>query len=159
MVALDSFDLRILARQQRDALTPAHVIGADIGLSAAAVQRRLKRLREAGVIERETAQVAPAAVGMDVTCIVHVDLERETAADIDRFARDIAACPEVQQCYYVTGSNDFVLITLARDIAAYEAFTQRVLLADRNVKSFTTQVVLKRLKVGLEVPLAHDADQ
>ena len=150
---LDAFDLRILERHQRDTQTPAASIGEAIGLSAAAVQRRLKRMREAGVIEREVAQVAPRAVGLPITCVVGVDLDRETAADLDRFSQKMTQCPEVQQCYYVTGETDYVLIVLAPDMEAYEAFTRRALLGDPNVKSFVTHVVLERIKVGLTVPL------
>ncbi|MDC8014125.1 Lrp/AsnC family transcriptional regulator [Tahibacter soli] len=151
---LDAFDLRILERHQRDTQTPAASIGEAIGLSAAAVQRRLKRMREAGVIEREVAQVAPRAVGLPITCVVGVDLDRETAADLDRFSQKMAQCPEVQQCYYVTGETDYVLVVLAPDMEAYEAFTRRALLDDPNVKSFVTHVVLDRVKVGLTVPIA-----
>ena len=150
---LDAFDLRILERHQHDTQTPAASIGEAIGLSAAAVQRRLKRMREAGVIEREVAQVAPRAVGLPITCVVGVDLDRETAADLDRFSQKMAQCPEVQQCYYVTGETDYVLVVLAPDMEAYEAFTRRALLDDPNVKSFVTHVVLERIKVGLTVPL------
>jgi DNA-binding Lrp family transcriptional regulator len=150
--ALDPLDVKILARYQRDTRTPAHAIGKAVGLSTAAVQRRLKRLRAAGVIEAEIAQLAPATVGQPVTCIVNVDLDRERAADLARFRRRITACPEVQQVYYVTGQADFVLVVLAADLAAYEAFTRRAL-DDDNVKSFTTHVVLDRVKVGLAVPL------
>jgi DNA-binding Lrp family transcriptional regulator len=65
----------------------------------------------------------------------------------------MARCDEVQQCYYVTGNNDFILVVLAPDMAAYEAFTRRVLLADENVKSFVTYVALDRVKTGVAVPL------
>jgi DNA-binding Lrp family transcriptional regulator len=151
---LDAFDLRILERHQHDVQTPAATIGDAIGLSAAAVQRRLKRMRETGVIEHEIAQIAPRAVGLPITCIVSVDLDRETAADLDRFSQKMAQCPEVQQCYYVTGETDYVLVVLAPDMEAYEAFTRRTLLADLNVKSFVTHVVLDRAKVSLAVPIS-----
>ncbi len=70
-----------------------------------------------------------------------------------RFEKGIAACPEVQQCYYVTGEHDFVLVVLAASIADYEAFIRRVLHADDNVRSITTSVALSRVKVGLSVPI------
>ncbi len=154
-IALDRLDLRILERYQHDTQAPARTIGEAVGLSAAAVQRRLKRMRETGVIEREVAQIAPAVVGMPLTCIVSVDLEREQAKDLDRFRRKMTACPEVQQCYYVTGEADFILIVLAPDMQSYEAFTRRTLLEDGNVRSFTTYVALDRAKVGLAVSLAQ----
>ena len=150
---LDSFDLAILARYQHDTQKPAKTLGEAIGLSPAAVQRRLKRLREGGVISAEVAVVSPDAVGLPVTCIVNVDLEREGALDLDRFSRKMEACTEVQQCYYVTGVADFVMVVVTADMRRYEAFTREQLLEDANVKSFTTMVVLSRVKVGLSVPL------
>lgn len=153
---LDAFDLRILRRYQGNTQLPARAIGDEIGLSAAAVQRRLKRLREIGVIEREVAQLAPRRLGQPVTCIVNVDLDRESSADLDRFRQKMAASPEVQQCYYVTGQTDFVLVVLAPDMEAYEAFARRAFLDDANVRSFTTLVALDRVKVGLDVPLGTD---
>ncbi|MBC7989543.1 MAG: Lrp/AsnC family transcriptional regulator [Luteimonas sp.] len=150
---LDNFDLAILARYQHDTLKPAKTLGEAIGLSPAAVQRRLKRLREGGVISAEIAVVSPDAVGLPVTCIVNVDLDRERSSDLDRFGRKMATCAEVQQCYYVTGVADFVLVVVTADMRRYETFTREHLLDDPNVKSFTTMVVLDRMKVGLAVPL------
>lgn len=152
-LALDSLDLAILARYQRDTQEPAHAIGRAVGLSAAAVQRRLKRLREAKVITAEVAVVDPSAVAMTLTCIVMVDLDREDQRTLAAFQKRICAYPEVQQCYYVAGREDFVLVVLTPDVVAYEAFTQRALLADDNVKSFTTHVAMSRAKVGLAVSL------
>ena len=150
---LDRHDREILARYQRDTQVPAKVIADAVGLSTAAVQRRLKRLRAEGVIEREIAQLDPKAVGLPVTCLVSVDLERERATDLARFRRKILAAPEVQQCWYVTGDTDYMLVVLAESMEAYEVFTRRELLDDPNVRSFTTYVALERVKVGLDVPV------
>jgi len=152
-ITLDDFDLRILARYQHDTQAPARAVGQAVGLSTAAVQRRLKRLRAIGVISREVAEVVPGAVGLPITCVVAVDLDRERAADLDQFKRKMLGLPEVQQCYYVTGQTDFVLVVLVATMEAYEAFTRRALLDDDNVKSFTTSVVLDRVKTGVAVPL------
>ena len=119
------------------------------------MQRRLKRLRELGVIRREVAELDPRKVGLPVTCIVGVDLDREGAEDLARFRKKMLASAEVQQCYYVTGQNDFVLVVLAADMEAYDAFTRRTLLADGNVKSFTTQVTLERVKTGAGVKIGR----
>jgi len=151
---LDELDRKILDRYQRDTRLPAQQIGKSIGLSVAAVQRRLKRMRETGVISAEVACVAPSAVGQPLTCIVTVDLEREKAVDLERFRRRILAHDRVQQCYYVTGQADFLLVVFARDMADYEDFTRHVFLNDGNVKSFTTHVVLERVRVGMMTPIA-----
>jgi Lrp/AsnC family transcriptional regulator, leucine-responsive regulatory protein len=151
--ALDGFDRQILQRYQHDTRLSADAIGAQVGLSAAAVQRRLKRMRENGVIRAEVAQIAGAALGLPLTCIVGVDLEREGASDIDRFKAKMSNCLQVQQCYYVTGQADFILVVIAADMAAYEAFTRNSLLDDDNVRSFTTHVVLDATKTGTSLPI------
>jgi DNA-binding Lrp family transcriptional regulator len=122
-------------------------------LSAAAVQRRLKRLRETGVIQAETALISPHAAGFPITCVVSVDIEREGAEELGRFKARMQGIAEVQQCYYVTGATDFILVVLARDMARYEAFTREHLLSDPNVRSFTTHVVMESVKTGVGVPL------
>ncbi|MEQ1506053.1 MAG: Lrp/AsnC family transcriptional regulator [Myxococcota bacterium] len=153
MIELDAFDRRILARYQADTRTTAEAIGAAIGLSTAAVYRRLKRLRDEGVIAAEVAVVDAATVGLSTTAIVSVDIDRERAEDLARFEARISACPEVQQCWYVTGRADYVLVVVTADLPAYEAFTRAHLLSDPNVRSFETQVVLRSVKRGLRVPV------
>lgn len=150
---LDPLDHAILNRLQHDSRTTAEVIGTQVGLSAAAVQRRIKRLREAGVIGREVAVLDPDSVGVPMTFVVLVEMERERAEVLDAFRKHAVTDPCVQQCYYVTGSADFVLIVLCRDMTAFEAFTRRMFFDNDEVRHFTTSVVMDRVKVGLTVPL------
>ena len=150
---LDHLDVAILRRLQDDSRTIAESIGAQIGLSAAAVQRRIKRLRETGVIAREVVVVDPRAIGVDMTFIVTVEMERERIEVLDAFRKQVTGDPVVQQCYYVTGSADFVLVVNCRDMTEFEAFTRRTFFDNGEVRHFTTSVVMDRVKVGLGVPL------
>ncbi|MCG3749244.1 MULTISPECIES: Lrp/AsnC family transcriptional regulator [unclassified Amycolatopsis] len=151
---LDQLDLAILSCLQTDARTIAEVIGSKVGLSAAAVQRRIKRLREAGVIEREVAVLSPAALGLDMTFVVMVEMERESLAVLDGFRAQVLADDCVQQCYYVTGTADFVLVVTCPDMAAFENFARRMFFDNPNVRHFTTSVAMDRVKVGLTLPLS-----
>lgn len=146
---LDELDHKILARYQGDTRISVEKLGAEVGLSAAAVHRRLKRLRDDGVIEAEIAVISPAAVGLPLTCIVEIDLDRESTSELDSFAARMRACPQVQQCFYVTGQFDYIAVVVVADMAAYDAFTREHLLSDPNVKSFTTHVAFSRVKTGL----------
>ena len=148
-IELDPIDRNILARHQMDTRLSAEAIGAEVGLSTAAVHRRLKRLRDGGVIAAEVALLDPDALGLSVTCVVAVDVDRERPEDLDRFSARMRACEHVQQCFYVTGQFDFILVVVVADMAAYEAFTRDHLLSDENVRSFTTHVALGRIKTGL----------
>ncbi|HEV2675936.1 MAG TPA: Lrp/AsnC family transcriptional regulator [Aliidongia sp.] len=151
--SLDEFDREILRRLQVDARATGEEIGAAVHLSAAAVQRRIKRLRAIGAITAEVAIVDPALVGQAMSFIVGVELERERADMLDAFRRAARADPNVQQCYYVTGVADFILIVVARDMADFEAFTRRLLFDNSNIRRFTTSVVMSRDKVGNVVPV------
>ena len=71
----------------------------------------------------------------------------------DAAKRDFASVPEVQQCYYVTGEVDFMLVVVVPTMEAYEAFTRRMFFGNNNVKRFRTFVAMDRVKVGLSVPL------
>jgi DNA-binding Lrp family transcriptional regulator len=145
---LDDLDRAILDLHQRNTRQASEQIGAQVGLSAAAVQRRLKRLRESGVIVAETAALDPALLGLGVTAIVNVDLVDESARATRAFRDKVCARGEVQQCYGVAGSTDYVLLVVVADLQAYDSFCEACLLHDDNVRSFTTQIVLDAAKRG-----------
>ncbi|OJB37014.1 AsnC family transcriptional regulator [Burkholderia ubonensis] len=153
---LDAFDRKLLMEVQRDAQTPQNELGARVNLSTAAVSRRLRRLAEDGVIERYTAVVAPEKVGYALTIVVNVEMEREQIDQIDAMKRTFERCPQVQQCYYVTGEWDFVLILTVRDMDQYNALTRQLFFSNNNVKRFKTLVSMGRVKVGLDVPVETD---
>jgi DNA-binding Lrp family transcriptional regulator len=151
--SLDRFDRAILAILQRDNTTPQRVIGEAVALSAPAVQRRIKRMEESGVIRANVALVDPAAVGQPLTIFVEVELDNERAELIDAAKRAFSAAPEVQQCYYVTGEADFILVIVVATMSEYEALTRRLFFDNGNVKKFRTFVAMDRVKVGLALPL------
>ena len=153
MPPLDRADLAILAILQRDNLTPQREIGEAVNLSAPAVQRRIKRMTEAGVIQANVALVDPEAVGCPVTLFVEVEVISETAEHIQAAKAAFRAAPEVQQCYYVTGDADFLLVVVVPSMACYEALTQRLFFGNNNVKRFKTSVAMDRVKVGLSAPV------
>lgn len=143
---LDSFDRQILALYQRNTRLPGEQIGAQVGLSAAAVQRRLKRMRESGVIQTEVAVLDCQQLGLGVTAIVHVDLVDESAPATRAFRDKVTVRGEVQQCYGVTGTTDYILVVIVPDLAAYDVFCNACLLHDTNVRSFKTHIVLDAVK-------------
>lgn len=150
-VPLDIFDRKILAILQQDNLTPQRQIGEAVNLSAAAVQRRIRRLTESGVIRANVAIVDPDAVGQSITIFVEVEVFSETASQIEDAKREFARTPEIQQCYYVTGEADFILVIVVPAMADYEALTRRLFFGNNNVKRFRTFVAMDRVKVGLGV--------
>jgi len=151
--SFDSSDRFILGSLQEDATLNLETLALACGLSIASVQRRLKKLRKEGVIEREVAILNPDALGQTMTFIVMVELERERLDLLDDFRRAARKEPQVQQCYYITGEADFTLICTARDMADFEALTQRLFFANANVRRYRTSVVMGRTKIGLTIPV------
>ncbi len=153
MARLDEFDARLLNLVQKDNRQTAEQLGEKIGLSAAACQKRLKRLRSQKIIASDISVLSPEAVGRRLTMVVEVTLEREQPEVLDAFKRKMQQTPEVMQCYYVTGNADFIIIVTARDMKDYEDFTRRFFFQNSNVRRFQTNVVMDNVKVGLSVPV------
>ncbi|NRA88209.1 MAG: Lrp/AsnC family transcriptional regulator [Rhizobiales bacterium] len=139
---MDNIDRKILNSIQRDARTPISTLSECAGTSTASVQRRLKRLRESGVIINEITLIDPKTVGFDITAIIAVDLERDRLIEIDAFKRRVMAESQVQHCYCVAGDCDFTLIVIAKDMEDYEKFTHRFFFNDSNVRRFRRFEVL-----------------
>lgn len=152
-VTIDKFDKDILNLVQENNRLTTETISEQVGLSPAAVQRRLKVLREKGVIAADVAVISQDAVGKPMTFIVQISLERERIDLFDDFKKRMRNNPQVQQCYYVTGTSDFIVILTAADMAEYEVFTQKFFFDDSNIKNFCTSVVLSRVKTGLTIDL------
>lgn len=152
-IDLDPADRKLLALLQVDGSIAINALADEAALSPASVQRRLRRLRENGVIAREIAVVDPVAVGMGMSFVIMVELERERIDQLDAFRRKVSREPHVQQCYYVTGEADFVLICVTRDMTEFEELTRRLFFGDENVRRFRTSVVMGRTKVGLTLPI------
>jgi Lrp/AsnC family leucine-responsive transcriptional regulator len=146
--ALDRFDLAILKILQVDNKTPQRHIAAKVGLSAAAVQRRIATLEARGVITGNVALVNPEALGPAITVIVEVHLVDDQSSTIQAAKTMFAAAAEIQQCYMVFGKSGFILVIIVPDMKAYEALSSRLLAGNPLVSKFRTIVVLDAVKVG-----------
>lgn len=150
---LDDTDKELLEILQKNNRLTADDLGDQVGASRSSVQRRLKRFRDEGIIEADISVLSAKAVGRPMTFIVEVELERERTDLLDEFRRSMLALDDVQQCYYVTGHTDFILIVTAADMAAYEEFSRQVFTDNPNIRRFHSNVVVNRVKAGLHVPL------
>lgn len=152
-VMIDDFDAKILRIVQADSRRTAADLAAEVGLSPSTVQKRLTRLRQDGVIDREAAILSPKAAGGFMLFVVHIQLTRTKSNSIERFRDLMRETPEVMQCFHVTGESDFVLLVAARSIDDYETFSNRMFIEDNHVARFETNVVLRSVKYGLELPI------
>lgn len=136
---LDDTDLRLLGLLQRDASLSNQDLAAAAHTSAATCLRRVKRLVEAGVIERRIAVLSAERLGAGLTTLAEVTLDRQGAEHLAAFESRAVADAAVQQCYRVSPGPDFMLVLQVADMAAYHALVQRLFTQDanvRNVKSF-----------------------
>ncbi|QNQ09363.1 Lrp/AsnC family transcriptional regulator [Sphingomonas alpina] len=152
-VTLDSFDLKLLKLLQIDAQQPVAEIAEKVGLSPPACYRRIRRLRETAVIEREVAIVRPRSLGWPLSMIVMVTLEREDARTIDEMMRLLEREPEVIEAWNVTGDHDLAVRIVARDMEGYDELVQRLFSANDRVRSFKTLVVIRQVKPLSPVPV------
>ena len=150
---MDAADRVLLDHIQRNAKCSIPALAEATGLSTASVQRRMRALREAGVIQREVAVLDPQPLGLGITAIVAVELERDRLDQIDGFKRKAREDAQVTHFYCIAGEADFILIVMARDIAGYEAFTHRFFFADKNVRKFRTSIVVSTEKATSELPI------
>ena len=135
---LDAIDLRLLQLLQADAARSNQALAEAAHVSPATALRRVRRLVESGVIERQVAIVSPRLAG-GLTAVVELSLDRQGAEHLSAFEQRAVAEPAVQQCYRVSPGPDFVLLLWLADMPAYHALVQRLFTQDanvRNVKSF-----------------------
>lgn len=151
---LDEFDFRLLGAVQENNQLTAQELAERVHLSPVSCLRRLKRLREEKVIVKDVAILDPVSVGQPLQMLVLVSLERERADMIDEFKRAVLQTKEIVQCHYVTGDVDFVLLVSAASMADYDAFTQRFFFENKNLRRFSTLVVMNQVKYLAALPIA-----
>ena len=156
-IIIDEIDLHILRILQVDSSISNLALAERVSTSPATCLRRLKRLQDAGLIERQIAILNPqriaAVVGHGLTAITEITLDRQDAQALDAFEHRVAAEDAVQQCYRVSPGPDFVLVVHAADMPDYAALTQRLFTADANVRNVKTFFSVKRSKFGASIPL------
>lgn len=156
-IAIDNTDLLLLEALQQDASLSNQALAARAHISPPTCLRRVKRLTETGLIERQVAllsvdKLAPL-LGHGLQAIVEISLERQSAEALAAFEQRVAADEAVQQCYRVSPGPDFVLVVHARDMPDYLALAQRLYTSDANVRNVKTYFSVKRSKFGTRVPL------
>ena len=151
---LDDVDHRLLDLLQADATRTNQALAAGAGVSPATALRRVRRLTESGVIERQVALLAPRLSDEGLTGIAEVSLDRQGAELLQAFETRALAEPAVQQCYRVSPGPDFVLVAWVPDMNAWGALVQRLFTQDANVRNVKTYFSVKRAKFEPRISLA-----
>ncbi|MEO8300109.1 MAG: Lrp/AsnC family transcriptional regulator [Burkholderiales bacterium] len=152
-IPMDAIDLRLLAELQTDAGRSNQALAEAAHVSPATSLRRVRRLADAGVIERTVAVLSPEALGHGLTAIVEITLDQQSAERLVAFEARAVADDGIQQCYRTNGGPDFVLIAQVPDMAAYQALAQRLFNDDANVRTVRCFFSVRRAKCGLAISL------
>jgi Lrp/AsnC family leucine-responsive transcriptional regulator len=143
---LDRLDVSILAALQRNSRMTWLELGEAAGLSATSAQRRVRSLQQAGVIRSFTVELDRHRLGQEVHAFVSVNVDQRDAKLAERFRVRIAAYPEVQACYKLSGTVDFLLDVVAPDIGSYGRFLDECILTLDGVKDASSAIVLDTVK-------------
>ena len=150
---LDDIDRRLLDLLQADATRTNQALAEAAGVSPATALRRVRRLTESGVIERQVALLAPRLSDEGLTAIAEVSLDRQGAELLQAFETRVLTEGAVQQCYRVSPGPDFVLVAWVPDMNAWAALVQRLFTQDANVRNVKTYFSVKRAKFEPRIAL------
>lgn len=143
---LDDLDRRILEQLQSDSSLTNHELARRVHASAPTCLRRVRRLRETGVIEKQVAIVNPEKLGNTLTVIIEVTLDVQTAENLRAFEERVGSEPAVLQCYRVSQGPDFILVAQVADMPSYHAMAHRAFTSDANVRNVRTFFSIHRSK-------------
>ena len=148
---LDRHDTEILKRLQADSRTSLAELGEAIGMSTSSVHRRVRSLEETGVIEGYSARLNEAALGRGASVFVRVSLRNQREDDLRKFEEAVRDCPDVLECYLMTGEADFLVRVAVSNVADYERVHTQVLTrlpgVERLVSQFAIRNVFRRSAV------------
>ena len=146
-VKLDVIDSRLIAALQKDNRVSVTELCDTIGLTPATCHRRLKRLRESGIIIKEAALVDPRLTARPLTVIMEITLAQNRTS----FEKKLSGLREISMCWAVSGPVDFVAVGQFRDINHYREFMLAELIDDENIKRQNSVIVVDRLRFNLEL--------
>ena len=149
---LDAIDWAILDVLQHDASLPVHAIGERVGLSTNPCWRRIRRMEEAGIIEKRVALLDPSAVGLGTLVYVAITTRRHDPEWLASFSEGIEAIDEVVECHRMAGSIDYMLTVRVRDIADYDRIYHRLIAAIPGLNDVTASFSMERVKHTTALP-------
>lgn len=160
-ISLDHTDLRLLAQLQRDASLSNQALAARLQLTPPTCLRRVRRLQQLGLIEKQVAILNPErlalALGHGLQAIVEVSLDRQDATSLLLFEKKAVMHTAVQQCWRVSPGPDFILVIATSDMPAYLELSQKLFTVDANVRNVKSFFALKRAKFHTELPLGGES--
>ncbi len=152
-IKLDAIDRSLLDILQEYGRLPVTDLAEKVGLTTSPCLRRLKILEREGVIRGYAALVDQEKVGLPVSVFISIKLERQREEALEKFESAIRDCPEVVECYLMTGSRDYFMRVVAKDLAAYERFLKQTLTRVDGVASIESSFALAQVKHVNALPI------
>ncbi|WP_308368192.1 MULTISPECIES: Lrp/AsnC ligand binding domain-containing protein [unclassified Microbulbifer] len=153
---LSTIDRNILRVLQKNGRTSYAELARQVGLTATPCVERVKRLEADGVIQGYTALINPEFLDAALVVFVQIRLNRSAQDAFEEFRNAVAALPEVQECYLVSGNFDYLIKARVADMNAYRKFYGETLLSLPEVLECTSYVVMEQVKETLEVPVHYN---
>ena len=144
--SFDRTDLELLRILRKDSRTTLQDIAVQVGVSPTTCWTRIKRLEASGVIRRYTIDIDESLLGYHDTVMVQVTLESHTDETLYKFGRALAAIPEVQEAYLVSGDYDYVIRIAVRSTRDYERLLREQLYKIPGIRYSKSSFVLRVLK-------------
>jgi len=153
---LDRTDRRILGVLQEDASLSNQALADRVGLSASPCLRRVRALEEAGIIVGRVALLDHRRLGLELTALIHIGMDRHTPERFASFEESVAGYPEVQHCFLITGqAADYLLQVVVPNMDAYQDFLLRRITRLEGVSSVHSSFVLRRVLDRTALPLNY----
>ncbi len=150
---LSATDIKILTLLQQDASLTAAEIAEQVNLSVSPCWRRINRLEKEGIIEKEVALLNAEKLGMGLVIFARISLSQNDEASLHTFEERVRQFPEVVECYTVTGTADYFLKIITRDIKRYDQFLRCHLLQIPQVRDVNSNVAVTQVKYTTGLPL------
>jgi Lrp/AsnC family leucine-responsive transcriptional regulator len=155
-IKLDSFDLKILAELQKDGGLSNYELAERVGLSASPCSRRVRQLEDAGVIVERSVRLDPRALGLDLTALIYIRMDRHTPERFEQFEAAVRGYPEVQECYLITGQEaDYQLKITVPNMDEYQRFLLNKITRIEGVIGVHSSFVLRKAIDTTALPLAY----
>ncbi len=148
---LDKVDRKLLNFLQKDNQIPTRLLAEKLHISQPTCLRRIRELREAGIIHAEVAMVDPFALGYGMLAFVEISLINQSDEHMREFEQRMNRESEVMQCYFVSGEYDYFLVVHVVDMDAYYQFVRRVISGSGNVRHFQSRFPMKRAKFVTQI--------
>lgn len=154
MINLDRYDRRILATLQQDGRISNQDLAEAIGLSPSPCLRRVRALEEAGLITGYRAHLDATKLGLSLTALIHISMDRHTPERFDNFEAQVSALPEVLECLLITGQDaDYQIKVVVEDMQAYQELLLNKITRIEGVSGVHSSFVMRRVVDKTALPV------